>query len=439
MTAQKHLKQLVRARMKKTGESYATARRQTIRQAACPARQGAARWHLPGNIPGTTALRILLTDAGIVDPHTKKPFSEAMLFGIAGGIGIGVFSFLYEKEDFASFYVAGRHSWQDEIIYLRNACQRLGIEAVVQESAGAKAAEKQLRDVLAEERPVVAWVDMAHLPYRGLPAYFSGGGYHVVSIYSIDDDRKTALIGDLTDDPIEISLTDLATSRARIKKQKHRLLSISAATCTVPLHELVQGGLRACHEALAKGKMQNFRLDAIKKWGERMHDSKDPESWERIFTRGHRLMTGLKSIHEYIEYYGTGGGLCRPIFAEFLNEVAVALKDPNYRQLADRYAELGRSWSELAEAALPDEVPLFRELKALSLEKSELLASEGADAGDKIRIIWKRTGELGREAKSNFPLSEAACADLRAALQKRILALHDQELEAHAAMGKLLS
>jgi hypothetical protein len=102
MTRQKHLKQLVRARMEKTGERYATARRHVVRDT--PAGSNAARGgvsHLTGNVPAATALRTLLTAAGVRAPHTNEPFSEAMVYGVAGGIGIGVFSFLYEKENFA--------------------------------------------------------------------------------------------------------------------------------------------------------------------------------------------------------------------------------------------------------------------------------------------------------------------------------------------------
>src|SRR5205085_12314326 len=107
------------------------------------------------------------------------PFAEAMLFGIAGGVGIGVFSFFYEKESAASFFVAGRHGWQDDLAYLKTACRRFGITPVVRESSGAKTAVSQLADALAGG-PCVAWVDLAHLPHRGVPAKLSGAGYHVI-------------------------------------------------------------------------------------------------------------------------------------------------------------------------------------------------------------------------------------------------------------------
>lgn len=48
---------------------------------------------------GESAARVLLTAAGVRAPHTKEPFTEAMLYGIAGGIGVCVFSFLYASLD----------------------------------------------------------------------------------------------------------------------------------------------------------------------------------------------------------------------------------------------------------------------------------------------------------------------------------------------------
>src|SRR5262245_1257248 len=247
MTAQKHLKQLIRTRMQKTGERYATARRQLIGKIQPENTDPLTRWHFPGNVPATTALRILLTHHGLRAPHTGEPFSEAMLFGIAGGIGIGVFSFFYEREDFASFFVAGRHQWHDDEGYLKNALIRFGLKPVVQESGGATTAAQQLRAMLEQNGPSIAWVDMAGLPHRALPKQYSGGGYHVIIVYRVDEAGGTALIGDSTDEPISIPLTDLGQARARIKKQKNRLLSLASIPKNYkqPEHAaLVQAGLK---------------------------------------------------------------------------------------------------------------------------------------------------------------------------------------------------
>ena len=105
MTAQKHLKARVRTRMKKTGESYTTARRHILveQPEAAPSRDPALRWHFPGNVPATTALRVLLAQAGVRNPHTNEPLSEPLLFVIAGGIGVGMCTFFYQKANMATF------------------------------------------------------------------------------------------------------------------------------------------------------------------------------------------------------------------------------------------------------------------------------------------------------------------------------------------------
>ena len=168
-------------------------------------------------VPATAALRTLLAHAGEVH-------SEAQLFVRAGGIGAGVFAFLYEKEDFASLFLAGRHLWADDLAYLTAACKRLGWKTVTKESTGAKAAEQELRKALEPGAPVIAWVDSAHLPWRAMPPFYSGGGYHVVTVHEIRG--AVALVGDVAATPVELSLRDLATARGRIAKFRNRLLRL---------------------------------------------------------------------------------------------------------------------------------------------------------------------------------------------------------------------
>jgi hypothetical protein len=284
-------------------------------------------------------------------------------------------------------------------------------------------------------------VDATHLPHLGLPASSTGGAYHIITVYAVDE--TTALVGDRTDDAISIPLADLARARVTIKKDKHRLLSLPAAPASPKdLRPLVQQGLRACYDGLAgaggvKSAATNFSLKALNLWAERLHGSSDKQSWERIFTPGPRLWQGLQSVYEYIEHYGTGGGLCRPLFADFLTEAAEVCADARLRDLGQRYAELGRDWTSLADAALPDAVPVFREARELHAKKAELRNS-GGDA-DEIRAIHARLAELRQQVKEHFPLSDAECADLRAELQARVRALYEAEVATRDELGRLIA
>ena len=223
MTAHKHLKQLVRARMQKTGESFATARRHIIRSVEPQHDDFMTRWHFPGSVPATIALRVLLAQAGVRDPHTGEPFWELhairhrrrhrrwcvlILLRARGCCDI-----LYRRPASVARR-SGLPTRHAGALRHRVACSGVG------RGAGGRATAA--RRARAQRADAVAWVDLAELPHRAMPSAWSGGGYHVITIYGIED--GVAQIGDLTDEPISISLPDLARARARIKKQRHRLL-----------------------------------------------------------------------------------------------------------------------------------------------------------------------------------------------------------------------
>ena len=417
MTAHKHLKQLVRARMSKTGESYSTARRQVLRQTPRPTPTKQAAYHFPGSVPAAAILRAMLTHAGVQDPATGAPLSEAMVFGIAGGIGAGMFSFHYAKENFSSFYVAGRHLWQDHRAWAEGAAKRLGVKAVVKESSGVKPGEQQLRQLLDGGRPVMAWVE----------------GYRVVGVHAIDDEAGVALVGEVADELRRMPLADLAATRARIKSQKNRLLALEPAGKPPKLRDLVRAGISACVQGLTKARMKNFTLEAFATWADRLDGSKAADSWEKIFPRGVHLYLGLRSINEYIEHYGTGGGLCRPLFAEFLEESGDRLGDATLGGLVKRYGELGTEWSALADAALPDAIPAFRDTKEFLTRKAELFHTEGA-SGWETGACGEELGAFAAQMKESFPLDQAQCTILRKELKQRVVKLVEGERQ---ALGEL--
>jgi hypothetical protein len=182
--------------------------------------------------------------------------------------------------------------------------------------------------------------------------------------------------------------------------------------------------------------MTNFTLQAFATWADGLDGSKAPDAWEKIFPPGGHLFQGLKSITEYIEHNGTGGGLCRPLFAEFLEEAGAALADRRLTALAARYAELGREWTALADAALPDEVPAFRQAKELLGRKVE---AESAEAGpqDSARTeCQKAMDECAARMKEGFPLDATRSTALRRELKRRVTALYEGEVAALAELTK---
>ncbi|MBT6153985.1 MAG: DUF4872 domain-containing protein [Planctomycetaceae bacterium] len=69
-------------------------------------------------------------------------------------------------------------------------------------------------------------------------------------------------------------------------------------------------------------------------------------------------------MYSYI-HYGTGGGLTRPLYAQFFREANQAIGNGLFQELAERYEKLGIDWDDLGEAALPNDIELFRRFRQL--------------------------------------------------------------------------
>jgi hypothetical protein len=423
MTKHKHLKQLVRARMAKTGERYSTARRHIVRDA-----QTATPRSAPGSVPASSALRTLLVASGFVAPHTGEVPSEALVFGLAGGIGAGVFAFLYEREDVATFFIGGRHLWQDDVAWFEGAARRLEVPTEILETGGRKQAQAQLHRALSHGHPVVAWVDKALLPHRGLPAWMAGGGYHVVTVHGVDESEGTVQLGDLGDELVTVPMDTFADARARIGKQRHRLLRLTEAPPRLDLRSAVEYALVACSRGLVEQRLRNFTLDSFGDWAKALGAKTGKEAWATKFAPGRRMFSGLRWAHEFIEHADTGGGLCRPLYAEFLAEVGAALGSERLLRASEAYAALGREWSQLADALLPDDVPVLAEAKRAVESRAELVSSGAPPAA--IREAWDVLEVLAERAAVELNDAAPRMAELREELSVRVQQLHAREREA---------
>jgi hypothetical protein len=122
--------------------------------------------------------------------------------------------------------------------------------------------------------------------------------------------------------------------------------------------------------------------------------------------------------------------------AEFLSEASDALKDGKLRELSKRYADLGKQWTDLANAALPADVPAMNQARELYAHKAELTLS-GSKAAAEIRSIYEQLASLHKDAGERFPLAPSDSDALRQELQRRVRAIHADEVAAREALGRL--
>ena len=378
MTARKHLKQLVRDRMRKTGERYTVARRHVVDadSSSSSSLSSSSSWELRGGVHGdTAALANVLANLGVVAPHTGRPLTEAMVLGVGGGLGAGYI--LWEFDTLPSrarvLTLGFRRLWQYPDRWVRGTAERLGLHAELHETGGAKGAAAALDAQLAEGLPAIAWIDTETLGHRFEPAWRSGYGGDPLVVYERDGDQYA--IDDRSAARITVPAERLAAARARVGSYKHRLVTIDPDRIELDLVPAVEEGLRLQVEHLGETS-DSFSLPAWRKWARMTTDTRNRKGWPTVFADGR----GTGSLRASI-YAGAGHGAnLRGLYADFLDEATELLG----RDLgADAWRAAADAWAPIVDVALPP----GDELRTL-IDRTDELVARGEDASEVAAARW---------------------------------------------------
>ena len=432
MTTQKHLKQRIRARMSKTGESYTAARRRVI--AASPqAGVEKSGYTLRGGIhPETAALAHTLANAGVT--AGGKRLSEELILGIGGGLGAGYI--LWQFTGHHPIVTLGfRNQWQYPDRWLEKTCSRLGIEATLHETSGHVTALRTLREALSKQgpRPVV-WIDAQEIGYWHLPERLSGiWGYPVVVTDEHDgrfsiDDRNSALLS--------IDEATMRAARGRVSSFRNRLVTFDPPD-EIPTHIVARAigeGLEDQVRHLTSGS-DSFSLPSWRKWGRMLTDGKNKKGWRNAFADQKGLFGVVLTIYEGIESSGFGGGSLRGLYASFLDTAADVLDRPALGGVSAAYRDLDRQWVALAEHVAPSDVEPFSRARDLI----DSLHEQVLDGGDGERPAAELTAEelwRLRDARDEGQLFDASTFEgLLVELGRDVHALYEAEREAVAKLS----
>ncbi len=392
--------------------------------------------HLGGKHPETATMRNVLAALGVNAPHTGKPFTEEMLLGIGGGLGICYILWEFKKHASAILAMAFQNKENYPVKFMSNLCKRLGVKPVFKETGGPGLAEQQLKDALREGIPAIAWVDHAHLPYWFLPEHYKGCWGWIVNVYGHDEEQNTFTIDDLGKRPFTLTSAELGATRGRIPSYKNRLLLLSAPE-QIDLEDAIKAGLQDCVDYLG-AKSDSFALPAIEKWAKLMTDAKNKKGWPVVFKKRKGLFSTLRSIYEGIELRGTGGGGMRGMYADFLNEASAVLNQPELKEAAKQYHKLGQQWSAFADSCLPDKIKPFKETKALLAQKYDLLRTHGDNGLREAAKLSAKLNALQHKCEKDFPLDDTKIGTLFSNLQNRLFEIYYAEEEALAALRESL-
>lgn len=290
--------------------------------------------------------------------HREIDLSESLIFGLAGGL-----SFIYWRtKQMPTPFVGGRIKPDTLSDNLANA---LNLRLSVHETSSVNRAKEHLLAELDSGTVVGLKLDRYFLDYSTDDFRFAA---HYVACVGYDDDRF-ALV---ETQPLGLqwaSGESLATARnARgPMSSRNRAFTIDIPKGGLPdLGKAARKGIRSAAENFLNPPISNFGYKGIHKVADLM-----PKWLDDLDSPAE----SLPEICTIMEDAGTGGGLFRMMWAEFLAETADITGTGEFREISDAYREVSKKWTEVAGLLKEAGVASSRE----SLHSASKIVHEAAD------------------------------------------------------------
>ncbi|MFI9613303.1 BtrH N-terminal domain-containing protein [Streptomyces sp. NPDC052023] len=410
MTEQRAFKKLVRERMSRTGESYTTARRHVLAKTA-----GAPMSAVPAGLVYAEFGTDQHHEASLIRHALGSVHDEALIAGLAGGIGFMYFVFEYQGLPPLLTIVAQHHPEP----WVRTALDRLRVPYDIWHSG--KPQWAQLRKALDAGHPVFCTVDKSRLPWHGMEPGFGADPYTVVvagydgDILHVDDESAV---------PHAISTEEFGAAWSAYKKGRHQMV-----VPTGPAHggPDIDGAIAATAghltgPVLGNNFDVNFGFSGMERLTAQLRDTRTKTGWERRFGKPVPFFHGLRRLHECLEVEYTAPGATRPLYADFLDLAG----RPDAAAL---FRESARGWERVASLARESVSGLGAYTKVCE-QQTRLMMSGGEEAREEIRALGERADALAEE--SGAPDAEqrrelfdglAGIVESSAALERRAVEL----------------
>ena len=359
-------------------------------------------------------------------PHSGQPYSEAMLFGLGGGIGFSYFVFEYKSARIKTLTLGTRITTLEESSrpqFVQTICERIGAPLRVLHPTTVTAANNGVRQALAEGVPAIVWIDMSGPPYHFPPT----ADYAAGVVCAWKDDQ--VLLAGRSRKLLPLRRKAFEAARSSMGVPKSRAVVVGRPDRAPNLATSVLEAVRETRDQMARGIdvgqfRGNFGLAALEKWATLLADERDRKGWPRFFPAGRDLLAVLLGVFVQIELRGRGGGAFRVLYADFLEEAAEAARRRRLKEAAEPLRLAARAWHNLARAALPNAVPALRQLRELTAAREALLVREGAQGLGRAAELAEAGRRLRRTIEESFPLAPADVLDLLADLRRRVLQIH---------------
>lgn len=292
--------------------------------------------------------------------------SEEMMFGLASGL-----SFLYLNQS-SSPMVNGRIKVFD---FEKKIADRLNISIQCKSGSDYKKINQLSKDMIDQNKPILIYVDMPYLSYLGLPKNSHFGG-HAVVLFGYDNDLEQFWISDrdnhdypirtpfgkIAEDYHLVSYQEMEQARSSAHrpfpaKNKYLFIDfqgyrqVDRSILTQAIAETCDSMLNPPAKLLGVNGILKFSAEILK--------------WEK-FSPDKLKLSGTTNYFQISKDGGTGGGIFRKMYGDFLIEAAVTMDNKNIAMLGKQFLEVAKQWDKIAkdlwQLSLSGDVSLLRKM-----------------------------------------------------------------------------
>ena len=359
MTEQRALKQLVRERMARTGESYTTAHRHVVGPKVHRHRESAL-------------VRRMLSAAGI-------ELSEPMVCGLGGGIGFMYAVFEYQAVEHPLLTIVTQHHpmpWLDAV------AAHLGATPATVRSSAPEPAFVKVHQALDAGRPVLIHVARGLLPWHEDVPAAEAADPHALLLTGYEGNDLVAL----DRDQHRIGQSELGAAWAAHRQGR---FAVTTLTVTEPpsIEDAVDRAIATTYAHLTGPVLGhafdvNFGLSGMARLRDDLADTSTKKGWARRFGSGPAFGMVRVRLAECLTWAHGSEGATRLVYADFLaetgrTEAAAVAKRAGARWAGIADIAAGESDPSTAIPALADRVANVYDVeRALA----DALAAEKPDA-----------------------------------------------------------
>ncbi|MFT3920177.1 BtrH N-terminal domain-containing protein [Cloacibacterium sp.] len=276
------------------------------------------------------------------------PISEPMLLGLGSGLG-----FVYINLA-NSPMIAGREKIG---VYETNLENRTGIKIRIKTPKNEEIAHEKLLISIENKTPILVYVDMPYLNYLNMQNNGHFGGHSIV-VFGVDKEEKCFYISDR-----DSSNWKIHTPKGKIGADFHK----------VTFEELMQARNSSHRPFPANNKWVDFDFsnaksidkkaifDAIRLNTDNMLDSPanllgikgirkfayETKKWLK-FDDDKKRLTGITNYFMISADGGTGGGIFRKMYGEFLQESSEVTKNKELFAIGTEFLKISEMWNNIA-------------------------------------------------------------------------------------------